>query len=191
MVHDFLHLGKGKAIPYGAYDIARDRAVVNVGVTHETAEFAVESIRRWWRLDSKRHYRGAGSFLICAASGGSNGNGQRAWKLHLQALSDETGMAITVCHYPPGTSKWNQIEHRLFSFISLNCKGKPLVNFETVINLIGGTRTRAGLRVKAVLDTSQYETGIQVSNEDIDRLRLKRHKVHPDWNYTLLPRKIT
>ena len=187
-VHDFPHLGKGKAIPYGAYDIARNRAVVNVGVTHDTAEFAAESIRRWWRLDGKRHYREAPRLLICADSGGSNGSRTRAWKLHLQALSDETGMSITVCHYPPGTSKWNKIEHRLFSFISLNWKGKPLVNYETVVNLIGGTRTRGGLKVKAVLDTNQYETGVEVSKEDIDQLRLKRHRVHPDWNYTLLPR---
>ena len=150
LVHDFPHLGEGKAIPYGAYAIARDRAVVNVGVTHDTAEFAVESIRRWWRLDGKRHYREADRLLICADSGGSNGNRQRAWKLHLQALSDETGMAITVCHYPPGTSKWNKIEHRLFSFISLNWRGQPLLNFETVINLIGGTHTKSGLKVKAV-----------------------------------------
>jgi len=185
-VHDFPHLGQGKAIPYGAYDIARNRAVVNVGVTHETAEFAVESLRRWWRLDGKRHYRGTRRLLICADSGGSNGNRQRAWKLHLQALSDETGMAITVCHYPPGTSKWNQIEHRLFSFISLNWQGKPLINFETVVNLIGGTRTRTGLKIKAVLDTSEYETGVEISKEEIDQIRLKRHKVHPDWNYTLL-----
>jgi hypothetical protein len=187
-VHDFPHLGEGKAIPYGAYDIARDRAVVNVGVTHDTAEFAVESIRRWWRLDGKRHYRGAARLLICADSGGSNGNRQRAWKLHLQALSDETGMAITVCHYPPGTSKWNKIEHRLFSFISLNWRGKPLLNFETVINLIGGTQTRSGLKVKAVLDTNQYEIGVDTPDEEIDKLRLKRHKTHPNWNYTLLPR---
>ena len=187
-VHDFPHLGKGKALPYGAYDIARDRAVVNVGVTHDTAEFAVESIRRWWRLDGKRHYRETGRLLICADSGGSNGNRQRAWKLHLQAFSDETGMAITVCHYPPGTSKWNQIEHRLFSFISLNWRGKPLVNFETVINLIGGTRTRSGLKVKALLDINQYATGVETSDDQFDKLRLKRHKIHPNWNYTLLPR---
>jgi len=189
-VHDFPHLGEGKAIPYGAYDIARDRAVVNVGVTHDTAEFAVESIRRWWRLDGKRHYRGTERLLICADSGGSNGNRQRAWKLHLQAFSDETGMAITVCHYPPGTSKWNKIEHRLFSFISLNWRGKPLVNFETVINLIGGTRTRSGLKVKALLDTNQYETGVETSDDEIDKLLLKRHKTHPNWNYTLLPRDL-
>jgi hypothetical protein len=126
--------------------------------------------------------------LICADSGGSNGNRQRAWKLYLQALSDETGMAITVCHYPPGTSKWNKIEHRLFSFISLNWRGKPLLNFETVINLIDGTHTRSGLKVKAVLDTNQYETGVPTLDEEIDKLRLKRHKTHPNWNYTLLPR---
>jgi hypothetical protein len=187
-VHDFPHLGEGKAIPYGAYDIARDRAVVNVGVTHDTAEFAVESIRRWWRLDGKRHYRGAERLLICADSGGSNGSRQRAWKLHLQAFSDETRMAVTVCHYPPGTSKWNKIEHRLFSFISLNWRGKPLINFETVVNLIGGTRTRSGLKVKAVLDTNRYETGVETTDDEIDKLRLKRHKIHPAWNYTMLPR---
>lgn len=187
-VHDFPHLGQGKAIPYGAYDIALNRAVVNVGVTHETAEFAVESIRRWWRLDGRRQYSGANRLLICADSGGSNGNRLRAWKLHLQALSDEIGMAITVCHYPPGTSKWNKIEHRLFSFISLNWKGQPLVNFETVVNLIGGTRTRTGLKVKAVLDTNEYETGVEVSKDDIDQLSLRRHRTHPTWNYTLQPR---
>lgn len=187
-VHDFPHLGKGKAIPYGAYDIARNRAVVNIGVTHDTAEFAVESIRRWWRLDGKQHYLGARRLLICADSGGSNGSRPRAWKLQLQALSDETGIAITVCHYPPGTSKWNKIEHRLFSFISLNWKGKPLVNYETVVNLIGGTRTRTGLKVKAVLDANQYETGVAVSDEDIAQLRLRRHKIHPNWNYTISPR---
>jgi hypothetical protein len=190
LVHDFPSLGLGKAIPYGAYDIARDRAVVNVGVTHDTAEFAVESIRRWWRWDGKGHYRGAARLLICADSGGSNGNRPRAWKLHLQALSDETGMAITVCHYPPGTSKWNKIEHRLFSFISLNWRGKPLVNFETVVNLIGGTRTRSGLKVKAILDTNQYEKGVEISDDEIDRLRIKRHKTHPNWNYTLSPRTL-
>ena len=188
MVHDFPHLGEGKAIPYGAYDIARNRAVVSVGVTHDTAEFAVESIRRWWRLDGRKHYRGAQKLLICADSGGSNGNRPRGWKVHLQNLSDEIGMPITVCHYPPGTSKWNKIEHRLFSFISLNWKGTPLINYETVINLIGGTRTRTGLKVKAVLDINQYETGVELSAEDMERLHLTRHKTHPDWNYTLSPR---
>ncbi len=186
--YDFPSQAEGKAIPYGAYDIARNRAVVNVGVTHETAEFAVESIRRWWCMDGRRHYREAQRLLICADSGGGNGSRQRAWKVHLQELSDETGMAITVCHYPPGTSKWNKIEHRLFSFISLNWKGKPLINFETVVNLIGGTRTKAGLKVKAILDTNQYQTGVELSKKDMDQLLLTRHKTHPDWNYTLSPR---
>jgi Rhodopirellula transposase DDE domain len=186
-VHDFPSQAEGKAIPYGAYDIARNRAVVNVGVTHETAEFAVESIRRWWHMDGRRHYRGASRLLICADSGGGNGSRQRAWKVHLQQLSDETGLAISVCHYPPGTSKWNKIEHRLFSFISLNWKGKPLINFETVVNLIGGTRTKTGLKVKAILDTNPYETGVELSKKDMDQLHLTRHKTHPDWNYTISP----
>ena len=187
-VHDFPHLGKGKAIPYGTYDIARDRAVVNVGVDHDTAEFAVESIRRWWNLDGKQHYLRGKRLLICADSGGSNGNRQRAWKLHLQSLSDEIGMAISVCHYPPGTSKWNKIEHRLFSFISLNWRGKPLLNFETIVNLIGGTRTRSGLKVQAILDTNPYPTGVEISDDEIDKLRIKRHAKLPAWNYTLSPR---
>jgi hypothetical protein len=186
-VHDFPSLGQGKAIPYGAYDLALDRAVVNVGVTHDTAEFAAESIRRWWRLDGRRHYRGAKQLLICADSGGSNGNRPRAWKVELQKLSDEIGLPISVCHYPPGTSKWNKIEHRLFSFISLNWKGQPLVNYETMVNLIGGTRTRSGLAVKAVLDTREYQTGLEVSAEQVEALHLRRHSVHPDWNYTLSP----
>ena len=187
-VHDFPHLGKGKAIPYGAYDIARDRAVVNVGVDHDTAEFAVESIRRWWNLDGKQHYLRGKRLLICADSGGSNGNRQRAWKLHLQSLSDEIGMAISVCHYPPGTSKWNKIEHRLFSFISPNWRGKPLLNLETIVNLIGGTRTRSGLKVQAILDTNPYPTGVEISDDEIDKLRIKRHAKLPAWNYTLSPR---
>jgi len=152
-IHDFPDRAQGKAVPYGAYDIARNRAVVNVGVSHDTAEFAVESIRRWWRLDGRRLYRDAGRLLICADSGGSNGNRLRAWKLGLQGLADEIGTPITVCHYPPGTSKWHKIEHRLFSFISINWRGRPLVNYATVVNLIGATKTRTGLRVKAVLDT--------------------------------------
>ena len=189
--YDFPSQAEGKAIPYGAYDIARNRAVVNVGVTHETAEFAVESIRRWWRMDGRRHYREARRLLICADSGGGNGSRQRAWKVQLQGLSDEIGMPITVCHYPPGTSKWNKIEHRLFSFISLNWKGKPLINFETVVNLIGETRTKTGLKVKAILDTNQYETGVELSKKDMDQLHLTRHRTHPDWNYTLSPRPVS
>jgi hypothetical protein len=187
LTHDFPHLGQGKAIPYGTYDPARDRALVNVGVSHDTAEFAVESIRRWWRLLGRKTYRQARRLLICADAGGSNGLRLRAWKVSLQGLANELGVPITVCHYPPGTSKWNRIEHRLFSFISLNWRGQPLVSYETVVNLIGSTRTRIGLKVKAVLDTRAYETGREVSPQEMQALRLKRHAFHPDWNYTLSP----
>ena len=184
-VHDFPHLGRGKAIPYGAYDIARNRAVVNVGVSHDTAEFAVESIRRWWRLDGRRIYRDRSRLLVCADSGGSNGHKLRVWKLGLQGLADEIGLPITVCHYPPGTSKWNKIEHRLFSFISINWRGRPLVNYETVVNLIGATSTRTGLRVKAVLDTRTYHKGVKVKDDALRAVRLRRHNLHPAWNYTI------
>lgn len=187
-VHDFPSQAEGKAIPYGTYDVLQDRAVVNVGTSHDTAEFAVESIRRWWRMDGRRRYSAAGRLLICADAGGSNSSRGRAWKVNLQALADETGIPITVCHYPPGTSKWNRVEHRLFSFISLTWKGKPLWNYETVVNLIGATRTKTGLRVKAILDTNEYETGVEISKEQMAGLLIRRHKKHPDWNYTLTPR---
>ena len=187
---DFPHLGKGKAIPYGVYDIARDCAVVNVGVTHDTAEFAVESVRRWWKLDGRKVYRGATRLLICADSGGSNGSRVRLWKVHLQLLANQIGIPITVCHYPPGTSKWNKIEHRLFSFISLNWKGRPLVNYETIVNLIGATKTRTGLKVTAGLDTNFYETGIEISKSEFKDIQLRRHQTHPDWNYTVTPRSL-
>ena len=187
-VHDFPSLAEGKAIPYGAYEIGEDRAVVNVGVTNDTAEFAVESIRRWWKLSGRKRKQVAKRILICADAGGSNSSRSRNWKLHLQKLADELGMAITVCHYPPGTSKWNKIEHRLFSFISLTWKGQPLINYETVVNLIGATTTKSGLRVKAILDTNEYETGVKVTKSQMEELRIRRHKTHPDWNYTLEPR---
>jgi predicted transcriptional regulator len=184
-IHDFPHLGQGKAVPYGAYDVARNRAVVNVGVSCDTGEFATESIRRWWRLDGRHIYRSRRRLLICADSGGSNGHRLRAWKLGLQSLADEIRTPITVCHYPPGTSKWNKIEHRLFSFISINWRGRPLVNYETVINLIGATKTRAGLRVKAVLDTKTYRKGIKIGDDAMRKVRIRRHELHPDWNYTI------
>jgi len=155
---------------------------------NDTAEFAVESIRRWWKLAGRKRKQGAKRILICADAGGSNSSRSRTWKLHLQELADELGMAITVCHYPPGTSKWNKIEHRLFSFISLTWKGQPLINYETVVNLIGATKTRSGLRVKAVLDTNEYETGVKVTKSQMAELCIRRHKTHPDWNYTLEPR---
>jgi len=183
-VHDWPSRGKGKAIPYGVYDVRDDRAVVNVGISHDTAEFAVESIRRWWRLDGRQRYGSARRLLICADGGGSNSSRTRAWKANLLELAEGIGIPITVSHYPPGTSKWNRIEHRLFSFISLTWKGQPLWNLETVINLIGATRTRTGLRVKAVLDTARYETGVKISDEQIDTQRIRRSQFHPEWNYT-------
>ena len=185
--HDFPHLGVGKAIPYGTYDIAQDRAVVNVGISHDTAEFAVASIRRWWCVMGTRSYPSARRLLISADAGGSNGTRLRAWKAHLQRLANELHLPITVCHYPPGTSKWNKIEHRLFSFISLTWKGQPLVSYEAIVNLIGATRTRSGLTVKAVLDTRDYDVGKAVTAEEFNTLHLKGHSFHPDWNYTLSP----
>jgi hypothetical protein len=182
-------MAEGKAIPYGAYDVSRDEALVNVGMTHDTAEFAVASIRRWWQMLGRRAYPEATRLLICADAGGSNGNRLRAWKVHVQKLSDQLKLPITVCHYPPGTSKWNKIEHRLFSFVSMNWKGRPLVSYEAVVNLIGSTTTRSGLKVKAVLDKRQYETGRKVADREMQALQLKRHVFHGDWNYTLKPRK--
>ena len=188
-VHDFPAKGVGKAIPYGTYDVARDEAVVNVGITHETAEFAVESIRRWWRLLGRKAYPEAQRLLICADAGGSNGTRLRAWKAHLQTLADWLKIPVTVCHYPPGTSKWNKVEHRLFSFISMNWRGQPLVSYEAVVNLIGGTTTKSGLTVKAVLDTRDYEPGQRITDDEMRALRLKPHAFHGDWNYTLAPRR--
>jgi DDE family transposase len=186
-VHDFPAQGIGKVIPYGTYDVTRDEAVVNVGITHETAEFAVESIRRWWRVLGRKAYPQARDLLICADAGGSNGTRLRAWKVYLQALADQLGMAVTVCHYPPGTSKWNKVEHRLFSFISMNWRGRPLLSYEAVVNLIGGTTTKSGLRVKALLDIGEYEPGQKITDDEMRTLRLKPHKFHGDWNYTFHP----
>ena len=186
--YDFPSWAKGKGIPYGAYDEAHNEAVVSVGVTHETSEFAVASIRQWWRLAGRKRYAQAEGLLICADAGGSNGDRLRAWKFQLQQLANQLRIPITVCHYPPGTSKWNKIEHRLFSFISLNWKGKPLVSYETVVNLIGGTRTKTGLKVKAILDTSYYETGVEVTSSAMEQIQLRPHKKFPHWNYTISPR---
>jgi hypothetical protein len=185
LTHDFPSLAQGKAVPYGTYDVAEDQALVNVGITHDTAEFAVASIQRWWRMLGRKSYPKAKRLLICADAGGSNSNRSRGWKLHLQEFADTIGIPITVCHYSPGTSKWNKIEHRLFSFISMNWRGQPLVSYEAVVNLISGTRTRSGLKVKAMLDTRTYEKGQKVSNQQIQELNLRRHSFHPDWNYTI------
>jgi hypothetical protein len=189
-IYDYPSLGLGTAIPYGAYDLQRNEGFVNVGVSHDTAEFAVESVRRWWKFFGRRHYPQATALLLCADGGGSNGSRNRAWKFHLQQLADELGLDVTVCHYPPGTSKWNKIEHRMFSFISLNWKGQPLVSYETVVNLIGSTRTQTGLRVKATLDSREYEVGVKITDQDMDRLNLRLHRTHPQWNYTIAPHHV-
>jgi hypothetical protein len=187
LTHDFIHQGEGKAIPYGAYDVKRDQGFVNVGVSHDTAEFAVQSVRRWWRTMGQPAYPNAKRLLICADAGGSNGPRLRVWKARLQQLSNECGFPITVCHYPPGTSKWNKIEHRLFSFISMNWRGRPLVSYQTVVNLIANTRTRSGLKVKAALDKRTYKKGMAVSDSEMATLSLHGHPFHPDWNYDLRP----
>ena len=187
-VYDFPSLAQGTAIPYGTYDVQHNSGMVNVGMTHETAEFAVESIRRWWQYLGRRQYPQAHELLICADGGGSNGSRNRAWKFHLQDLADELGLAITVCHYPPGASKWNKIEHRMFSFISMNWRGEPLVSFETVINLISATLTRTGLSIKASLDTNEYQTGEKISDQQMQKLQIRPHEVHGQWNYTIAPR---
>lgn len=187
--YDFPSLAEGKAIPYGAYDVQRNHGLVNVGVSHDTAEFAVESIKKWWNYFGKRYYPSAKKMLICADGGGSNGSRNRAWKFNLQKLSDKIGISITVCHYPPGTSKWNKIEHRMFSFISMNWRGEPLINYETVINMISSTTTKTGLKIKALLDTKRYETGIKISDDQLRELKLKFHKTNSKWNYTIDPRR--
>ena len=185
---DFRNLASGTAIPYGTYDPERNEGFVNVGISNETAEFAVASVRRWWKLVGCHHYPKAKRLLICADAGGGNGSRRRGWKYHLQELANESRITVTVCHYPPGTSKWNKIEHRMFSFISMNWQGEPLVSYETVLNLISGTKTRTGLHIKAKLDTRQYETGIEITDTQMRSVNLEPHKIHPDWNYTIASR---
>jgi transposase len=185
--HDFPARGLGKAVPYGVYDIGKDMGWVNVGCDSDTASFAMESIRRWWGGMGKRLYASAKGLLICADSGGSNGYRLRLWKVELQRFSDEIAMPVTVCHFPPGTSKWNKVEHRLFSHISMNWRGQPLVSHEVVVNLIGSTKTKSGLRVKARLDKKVYPTKVKISDEEMQSLNLLPHKFHGDWNYTVNP----
>jgi transposase len=184
-VYDFPSLSEGPAIPYGIYDELNNEGFVNVGMSHDTAEFAVESIQRWWRWSGKRNYPQANELLITADGGGSNRSSTRLWKSCLQQFADLAGLDITVCHYPTGTSKWNKVEHRLFSFISINWRGEPLSSYETVINLISHTTTEEGLRVHAALDDSKYRTGIVVSDEAMQEVDLEPHTVHPQWNYTI------
>jgi hypothetical protein len=186
-VHDFIDKDLGKAIPYGVYDVGLNNAWVSVGVDHDTAEFAVESIARWWRHMGKKAYPDATELLITADGGGSNGYRSRLWKVELQRFADRSGLIIGVSHFPPGTSKWNKIEHRLFCHITENWRGRPLVDHETIVQLIGSVRTTKGLFVKAKLDTGSYETGIKVRDSQMDNLNIAYETFHGDWNYTIRP----
>jgi len=188
-VHDFLIPARGKAIPYGVYDLTRNAGWVSVGVDHDTATFAVRTIGRWWRQMGRPRYRRARSLLITADAGGSNGPRVRLWKWELQRLANRTHLAITVCHLPPGTSKWNKIEHRLFSYISTNWRGQPLVSLAVIVNLIGGTRTATGLRVRCELDRGAYPKGQDVTDAQLATLNLAPHRFHGDWNYTIHPNR--
>ena len=187
-VHDFLDRELGKAIPYGVYDLANNEGWVSVGIDHDTAEFAVNAIRRWWTRMGRHRFPRARTLLITADGGGSNGPRSRLWKWALQRLADDFDLTLSVCHFPPGTSKWNKIEHRLFSFITQNWRGKPLVSHQAIVNLIAATTTRTGLRVKAALDTHRYQTALQVTDDVFARLRITPHAFHGDWNYTIAPR---
>ena len=184
-VYNFWFLAKGKAIPYGIYDINMNNGFVNVGIDHNTSEFAVESIRQWWNKIGKKNYPNTKELLICADGGGSNASRSRLWKFYLQKFANKTGLKITVCHFPPGTSKWNKIEHKMFSFISMNWRGKPLINYEVIINLIEGTKTRKGLKIKAKMDKNIYELKQKVSNKEFEKINLEEHKINSKWNYTL------
>jgi hypothetical protein len=184
-VHDFVDKQLGKAIPYGVYDIARNEGWVNVGVDHDTAEFAVESLRRWWRRMGRRAYPDATRVLVTADGGGSNGSRTRLWKTELQRFADESGLSVTVSHYPPGTSKWNKIEHRMFCHVTANWRGRPLETVETIVSLIANTTTNAGLRIKAAIDKEVYPKGIKISDEQLARVRIERDPFHGDWNYTI------
>jgi hypothetical protein len=187
--HDFMDKTLGKAIPYGVYDILNDHGFVNVGVDHDTSEFAVNGIRRWWAQAGSRQFPKATDLLITADGGGSNASRSRLWKVCLQHLADEIGIGLTVCHFPPGTSKWNKIEHRLFSFITQNWRGRPLTDREAIVRLIASTKTDNGLDVEAELDTGTYQTKIKVSNAELAAVRLTRNPFHGEWNYTIKPKK--
>ena len=187
-VHDFLIPELGRATPYGVYKLARNSGWVSVGMDHDTAAFAVESIRRWWQSMGRPVYPKADRLLITADAGGSNGPRLPLWKIELQKLADQTGLRIAVCHFPPGTSKWNKIEHRLFSFISQNWRGKPLISFEVIVNLIAATTTAKGLNVHAAVDDGIYPVGTKIDHKEFAGIRLKRDRFHGDWNYEIHPR---
>ena len=188
-VHDFVIPELGRAAPYGVYDIANNAGWVGVGVDHDTSAFAVETIRRWWYGMGQSAYPDAQQLLITADSGGSNGSRVRLWKLELQKLADETGLQLLVCHLPPGTSKWNRIEHRLFSFISQNWRGKPLISHQVIVDLIAATSTKSGLKVRAQLDPNRYPAGIKVTKQQFAAISLERDAFHGEWNYRILPRQ--
>jgi len=187
-VHDFPSMSIGKAVPYGIYDVAHNRGFVNVGTSHDTPDFAVESIRVWWEQEGGTRYPTADSLLVLADSGGSNSPRSRLWKVRLQGLADVLQIPITVCHLPPGTSKWNKIEHRLFAYISIHWRGRPLIDFHTIVSLIGATTTTTGLTVTARLDLDAYPTGVKIPDAVMAQLALQPHSTHPQWNYTLAPR---
>jgi hypothetical protein len=187
-VHDFVIPELGRAVPYGVYDIADNAGWVSVGIDHDTAAFATNAIRSWWELMGRARYPHAESLLITADGGGSNGSRVRLWKVELQKLADELGMPVTVCHLPPGTSKWNKIEHRLFSFITGNWRGKPLISHQVIVELIAATTTQAGLKVRCQLDPNTYPAGIKVSDAELEAVNLTRHDFHGEWNYTIRPK---
>jgi hypothetical protein len=186
-VHDFIIPELGKAIPYGVYDLTRNAGWVSVGIDHDTASFAVRTVERWWKKMGTPLYRDAASLLITADGGGSNGSRVRLWKWELQQFARRAKLSITVCHFPPGTSKWNKIEHRLFSYISTNWRGRPLVSLATIVSLIASTRTAAGLRVRCELDKRPYPKGVEISKKQMAEIRLEPHSLHPSWNYTIQP----
>ena len=186
-VHDFVIPELGRAAPYGVYDLANNSGWVSVGVDHDTSAFAVETIRRWWYRMGQQSYPQATELLITADSGGSNGSRVRLWKVELQRLADETGLELRVCHLPPGTGKWNKIEHRLFSFISQNWRGKPLVSHQVIVDLIAATSTKTGLKVRAQIDSNLYPSGLKVSDKQVAALHIERDAFHGEWNYKILP----
>jgi hypothetical protein len=186
-VHDFLIPAQGKAIPYGVYDLHRNEGWVSVGIDHDTASFAVNAIRSWWRAMGGARYPEATTLLITADAGGSNGSRLRLWKWELQQFAKRTGLGIHVCHFPPGTSKWNKIEHRLFSHIAMNWRGKPLVSLTAIVSLIADTRTETGLRIRSEIDHRRYPDGVKVTDEQMARINLHPDKFHGDWNYVIRP----
>ena len=187
LIHDFIDKDRGKAIPYGVYDLTENQGWVSVGIDHDTARFAAEAIRRWWRKMGVKHHAQARELLITADGGGSNGSRNRLWKVALQDLANALGLPLQVCHFPPGTSKWNKIEHRMFCHITQNWRGRPLVSHEVVINLIAATTTKKGLKIQAELDKGRYPTGITVSDEELEAVNLNRADFHGDWNYRIIP----